>query len=361
MYIPFGYTAYAPSLPSVTTNSGNMDPISLGIGAGFSLLNGLFGGWSQSQNNKRQIEFAREAMQQEMAFTREMFDRTNEYNLPVNQMKRLQDAQINPAQAWSSGLSADTGNGQGSENVSPVTPNTQPIPSPFVGMTGENVFSFMREQLELKKKAAEVAKTWSEREKLYKEIDVLDYEAKNAEIRNQLSQIELQYSAKIKEANLAESWQRVNNLMEDAALKVKEGAIMDAEKLLKEALTETEHWKVKEIKALLEPRVKELLASAEAKRASARESNANAAMQEMLKPKLAKLNDKQIEQARETLKQAKIETLSDLEDYMRKLFNVDSNDLKVNLQRQGLDIAKGSDIQKYREDLLKELTGWNDN
>lgn len=71
------------------------------IGAGINAA-------SNSKNNKANAAMARE----QMAFDRQMWEDTNEYNLPINQIGRLRDAGINPNAAYNNGVDGITAQNQ---------------------------------------------------------------------------------------------------------------------------------------------------------------------------------------------------------------------------------------------------------
>lgn len=71
------------------------------IGAGINAA-------SNSKNNKANAAMARE----QMAFDRQMWEDTNEYNLPINQIGRLRDTGINPNAAYNNGVDGITAQNQ---------------------------------------------------------------------------------------------------------------------------------------------------------------------------------------------------------------------------------------------------------
>lgn len=83
-----------------------MDPVTAGLVLGFggSLLGGLFGSSSQGSANRANIKLARETNElnerlfnQNLDFQREMWQKTNDYNSPANQVGLLRQAGLNPA------------------------------------------------------------------------------------------------------------------------------------------------------------------------------------------------------------------------------------------------------------------------
>lgn len=79
-----------------------VDPITA-LAVGSAIVSGVANAWSSSASNesnqlinKRQREWQTKENEKQRAFQQYMFDQTNAYNTPVNQMKRLKDAGLNP-------------------------------------------------------------------------------------------------------------------------------------------------------------------------------------------------------------------------------------------------------------------------
>ena len=76
-----------------------IDPISAGIAAGGSLINGLLQGDQNAKNRKWQSKENQKARD----YNTEMWEKNNAYNDPTQQMERLKNAGINPHLAYSQG------------------------------------------------------------------------------------------------------------------------------------------------------------------------------------------------------------------------------------------------------------------
>lgn len=78
-----------------------MDPLitSALVSAGANTLGNIFNVFGQNQANNANMELAKYQYEKNL----EMWNRQNEYNLPVNQMARLRQAGINPVMAFSGG------------------------------------------------------------------------------------------------------------------------------------------------------------------------------------------------------------------------------------------------------------------
>lgn len=73
------------------------------VGSGAS---GLFGGLFSAGQQRRQYKYNLRLQKQQQQWQKEMWDLENMYNLPINEVKRLLDAGINPALAFSNGGAA---------------------------------------------------------------------------------------------------------------------------------------------------------------------------------------------------------------------------------------------------------------
>lgn len=99
----------------------------LALGAGASALGSLLGFGSNLSANKQNLQIARETnalnrelFNRQLAFQEDMFNKTNAYNLPKNQVQRLLDAGINPAFVMGNGSMS-----QASALSSPGAPSMQ--------------------------------------------------------------------------------------------------------------------------------------------------------------------------------------------------------------------------------------------
>ena len=99
-----------------------MDPISAGIVAGGSFINGLLQG-SQNRQNRR---FQERENQKARDYNTLMWDKNNAYNDPSQQMERLKKAGINPHLAYSNSAVMNTASSPASSNASATVPGQAP-------------------------------------------------------------------------------------------------------------------------------------------------------------------------------------------------------------------------------------------
>ena len=108
---------YNPSIPlgnsSILTPQNNSDMWPLIAAAGASIIGGLIGGAINANQSKKSQE-------RQARIQKEQFDYTNQYNLPINQVKRLMDAGLNPNLLY--GSSHPTGNTAGMPSVGSAQP-----------------------------------------------------------------------------------------------------------------------------------------------------------------------------------------------------------------------------------------------
>ena len=99
-----------------------MDPISAGIVAGGSLVNGLLQG-SQNRANRK---FQERENQKARDYNSMMWEKNNAYNDPSEQMARLEKAGINPHLAYSQGGVMNTSSSPASSNASSMPEGRAP-------------------------------------------------------------------------------------------------------------------------------------------------------------------------------------------------------------------------------------------
>lgn len=75
------------------------------IGAGLGLAGSIFSGSKRAQGAEAQVAATREINQKRLNFQREMWRKTNKYNLPLHQRARLEAAGLNPNLLYGSGAS----------------------------------------------------------------------------------------------------------------------------------------------------------------------------------------------------------------------------------------------------------------
>ena len=98
------------------------------IGAGSSLVSNIFGMNSQNKANKTNIQLQRE----QNAWNEKMWNLNNEYNTPVQQVKRLKDAGLNVGLMYSNGH-GDVGNSSTPAQSTPPT-HVDSLGSPLSGV-----------------------------------------------------------------------------------------------------------------------------------------------------------------------------------------------------------------------------------
>ena len=110
------------------------DPVGAAVNGGLGLMNSLLNRSAIKKQNQLQMDLARENNEFQRKFAIDMFNMENAYNTPVQQMQRLNAAGINGASAFADGASASTGQADGASGISPIQPNTMPVPSVSQGV-----------------------------------------------------------------------------------------------------------------------------------------------------------------------------------------------------------------------------------
>lgn len=336
-YVPFGYTSYAPGF---NNSSKHMDWLG-GIGLGMSAINGIWNAISGSNNNRRQIEFARESQDKQMAFQREMFNAENAYNTPAMQMRRLIDAGINPVSAWSNGMSANTGNGQTSGTFTPGSPQTSPVPSPFAGMIGTNPFGLLQAQLNAEKTKADIKKTGADT----RNVDQMTENAKINQIlldyKRQREEAAAPYFGKEAYNDIMKKINENDVLVKTAANLLKQGDLIEAEKEAQKALKawyDIQH----DYKELQLPyAVSDILSEIAERKSSANKNNADANQTRELTPILKNLNKAEFNKKLREIRGVQIKNRSDAIDVLRKTLNVDENAVNNLVRRLDASVHKG--------------------
>ena len=125
--------AHFGSLPVSCAIFGIDDALLGGLGVlGGSLIGGLFGSSGQKSANAANLQATRETneqnykmFQEQLGWTTEMWNKNNQYNTPIAQMKRYQDAGINPYMAL------DNISGGNADASSTPSPNPAVTPAPM--------------------------------------------------------------------------------------------------------------------------------------------------------------------------------------------------------------------------------------
>lgn len=83
-----------------------MSLLAAGIAGGAALGSAVYGGLSAGRMNKRAVNFQREMFEKQGQRELDYWHMQNQYNLPIEQMKRLQDAGLNPNLVYGTGADA---------------------------------------------------------------------------------------------------------------------------------------------------------------------------------------------------------------------------------------------------------------
>ena len=193
---------YAPRSKMIGAELG-----SAAITAGASLLGNILGVGSANSANKTNLQIARENNQaqrelfhEQMAYDTDMWNKQNQYNLPVNQVQRLLAAGINPAAVYGNGTMSEAG-----QLTAPNAPNLQqahmsPYDFDFSGV-GQATNAYFQNQLineQKKKTAAETAHTefltMEGNKKLLPTLEFLQNQAKKEGVLGEIASSQLRYA-----------------------------------------------------------------------------------------------------------------------------------------------------------------------
>lgn len=175
------------------------------ISAGGSLASGGLSAFGQASANKANILAQQKLMDAQNRFNLEQWNRTNEYNTPANQRKRLEEAGINPALAMSNitpGITqaVTSASGEGAPHQESVTAGL----ANAVGSASQQIANMAQQQqlidLQAQQVEANIAKTNAETESIQEDNKTLG--ARN-------------------EADLANKKAQTDNLLFDLAKKEK--------------------------------------------------------------------------------------------------------------------------------------------
>lgn len=212
------------------------------ISAGAGLVNGVLGLFSKNKANKQNIALQREtnalnyqmfqegnAFNRQMAF--DMFNAENAYNTPAAQVERLKDANLNPALV-AEGATATTGNGDASTPSAAaaapmVAPSVQPVGSPF-----ENMFDNVEKLASAFQKVNAGNLSTAQKEFVLEQAKSERLDQINKETSNAILQA---YGMKDADASVKEKLKKIEDLDSQISLRVKQGDLAEAEKLLKKA------------------------------------------------------------------------------------------------------------------------------
>ena len=187
----------------------------MALQSGASALGNVLGFSSASSANKTNLQIARENNQaqrelfhEQMAYNTDMWNKQNQYNLPVNQVQRLLAAGINPAAVYGNGTMSEAG-----QLTAPSAPNLQqahvsPYEFDFTGVS-QAVNAYYQNQLinaQKKKTNAETQHTefmtMEANKKLLPSLELLRNQAKKEGILGDLARQQLEYANRSFDLNI---------------------------------------------------------------------------------------------------------------------------------------------------------------
>lgn len=149
----------------------------------FSAIGGIFQSHKNKQavnnTNKANIELAKYNWQQQ----KQMWNENNDYNTPVNQMKRLEAAGLNPNLVYGHGTVANTSSG----TPTPQTPTLQSYTGNEISGTFNSLGSILGEYLNFQQSQANIDKTKQETMNLAENNALLQKEALHKDIQIAIS------------------------------------------------------------------------------------------------------------------------------------------------------------------------------
>lgn len=199
------------------------------IGAGVSALGGLFSGSTSYRNNKklldRQNQYNKEMA--EWSFNRDvdMWNRQNVYNSPVEQMKRLKEAGLNPNLMYGNG-SASTGNATGAPTMNAPASDINRYNGDFgiqqaANSISNGINSYIDTQTrlaQLESVKAVTGKTLDETKRIQQETSLSMLRAIGQQKANAKSDIELRYLDEIQSQTL-DNMRTSSNLMDSQIIR----------------------------------------------------------------------------------------------------------------------------------------------
>lgn len=264
-------------------------------------------------NNQNQIDMMRENNQFSRDMALEMFNLENEYNSPVEQLKRLQEAGVNPAvyfanQNGSAGTADGATPSAAGSTISPqlpnmVTPTVQAVPPIVTGVLGA-----LTQLANISQTKAQAKKLGVETDKLQKfmdeEFNSLVLNNKNLEIKNNADQFQYQMEQMFAQAErgsrLAKTIQEIYNLGADIQLKAAQGKLAQAQADLAKMEKEFTNSRNTELKYKLPYVVSLMKGQIELLNAQAGESRASAS-EHYARVELTKQQAERIKEARPVL------------------------------------------------------------
>lgn len=260
-----------------------------------SLISGIFGSKSQRDANATNLQIAREtnqmsldAMRENNAFNRQMaidmFNMENAYNSPVEQIKRLREAGINPAvalggNATSIANTGETATPSASGNPSLAFPHVEPVPNFLSGAINTLL---QLSQLGLNKSATN--KNNAETYSLYKTVEAevkqkladAKYKEAMTEYQNIQSSLDVVFGSQERAAKCKKLVADYFNSLVDTDYKKAEKYLAEAETALKNAQEVSVREQLPQIVENLKKTGQKIVADTQASKAAAHSSEAAA-------------------------------------------------------------------------------------
>ena len=201
--------------------------------AGGSLLGTIASGIFNTYQAKKQQEWNEKMQDKQNAWSLDMWNKTNEYNSPKEQIKRLQDAGLNPLYY---GLDGSSANGlESAQALGYDRADMKNIENPLgVGVQTMMQAKSLDKEMELKNAQIDKLKEEASGVKLDNEWKdrTMDARVQSEQLANnltkkQIDQVESQI--KINEQEVKKKMQETDNLVEQKALIIAEKALKDAE------------------------------------------------------------------------------------------------------------------------------------
>lgn len=150
----------------------------------FGLIGSLLTNHANSQSVDKTNAANAQIMRDQNAFNVDMWNRQNEYNLPINQMNRLKEAGINPALAYTNGVSGN------SATSAPSSASAAPaIPKSYSNLITDMMETMLQGQ-QIKNMKAEENLNKANTEATYKSIEVSEHTIINIDADTKVKQEE---------------------------------------------------------------------------------------------------------------------------------------------------------------------------
>lgn len=107
-------------------------PVAALIGAGASLVGQGINAFSSGQMNKKTRQWNEKMYDRQKQDNLDFWNTQNTYNSPEEQMKRLQEAGLNPNMVYGNGSAANTASGLNAPSALPYKPNAPTVDMPSV-------------------------------------------------------------------------------------------------------------------------------------------------------------------------------------------------------------------------------------